>query len=45
MVAVLPGKHGNLVKLATSDARELACAFPVNEVCQRRQSSSSSSNV
>lgn len=32
VVAVLPGKHGNLVKLATSDARELACAFPVNQV-------------
>jgi hypothetical protein len=32
VVAALPGKHGNIVKLATNDARELAHAFPGNEV-------------
>lgn len=33
IVAGLPGKHGNIVKLATNDARELAHLFPGNEVC------------
>jgi hypothetical protein len=32
VVAALPGKHGNIVKLATADARELTHTFAGNEV-------------